>query len=470
MSWLEVLVVAIPGLPAAACLLLGAACAVGRTPGERGIARLTAAASTGGLLAALGVALGLALRGEAQLEVGLGRWFGVEGYGFEVKLLADALGLAFATVSAALLGVVGLFAAPYLHREPGFARFFFLLLVFASGVATTTLAGTIDLLFVGWELVGISSALLIAFFRERRDPQRNALRTFAVYRLCDAGLLAAAVLLHHVVHTADLRAAFGAGPWPAGPAGLEGPVATLLAGLLVLAALGKSAQVPFSGWLPRAMDGPTPSSAIFYGALSVHLGVYLLLRAGPLLERAPLASWALVAIGLASALHGTFVGRVQTDAKSALAYATITQVGLILAEIGLGLRGVPLVHALGHACLRTLQLLRAPSLLREHHQVEASLGVGSAPVAVGLEQLLPRPARAWFYRLALERGHHDALLVRVLVEPLLDLARRLDRFERAWLASLGGAEDAPAAEAPRHERALPLGVGAPSCEPAEGSP
>ncbi len=115
------------------------------------------------------------------------------------------------------------------------------------------------------------------------------------------------------------------------------------------------------------MEGPTPSSAIFYGALSVHLGAFLLLRVSPILEQSLLLSAAVVVIGLVSAIFAALAARVQTDIKSALAFASLTQVGIIVAEIGLGLRYIALIHIIGHACLRTLQLLRAPTLLHDYH-------------------------------------------------------------------------------------------------------
>ena len=119
---------------------------------------------------------------------------------------------------------------------------------------------------------------------------------------------------------------------------------------------------------------PTPSSAVFYGALSVHLGVFLLLRISPVLDSAPWLSVLVVVLGLATAAFACLAGRVQTDIKSALAFASLTQVGIIIAEIGFGLRYLALIHMLGHACLRTLQFIRAPSLLHDHHQLENAIG------------------------------------------------------------------------------------------------
>ncbi len=208
-----------------------------------------------------------------------------------------------------------------------------------------------------------------------------------------------------------------------------------------LAAAGKSALVPFSGWLPRAMEGPTPSSAVFYGALSVHLGAFLLLRVSPLLDACPPLAWCVVAIGLATAVFAYATGRVQTDIKSALCFASLSQVGIIVAEIGLGhwlpfLWYVALVHLLGHACLRTLQFVRAPTLLQDYHTLENAIGERlphSTPARAG------RPSRrgqAWLYRAALERGYLDALLKDQVVGRFIALFRRLDALERRWTDSL----------------------------------
>src|SRR5437588_148564 len=145
------------------------------------------------------------------------------------------------------------------------------------------------------------------------------------------------------------------GAWPDEHSSVLPQQAFLVGALLLIAAAGKSGLVPFSGWLPRAMEGPTPSSAVFYGALSVHLGAFLLLRVSPLLELSVPLCAMVVVLGLLTAVLAHLAGTVQTDIKSALSYASLTQVGIIVAEIGIGLRYIALIHLLGHACLRTLQ-------------------------------------------------------------------------------------------------------------------
>jgi NADH:ubiquinone oxidoreductase subunit 5 (subunit L)/multisubunit Na+/H+ antiporter MnhA subunit len=311
------------------------------------------------------------------------------------------------------------------------------LTLFGTGVELVTLADSLDMIFFGWELVGITSALLIAFFDERAGPVKHGLRAFITYRACDVGLLAAAVWLHHTASSADLVTTTD-GLW----AGLTTPAdvtATTVVGLLLCwAAMGKGAQVPFGGWLPRAMEGPTPSSAIFYGAISIHLGPYLLLRAAPILEQAPVAAGAVVIVGALTAAHATFVGRVQTDIKSALAYASMTQVGIIFVEIGLGFRFLAIAHIVGHACIRTLQLLRAPSLLHDHHHLESAVGSHLPRTGGHLERMVPSAIAPWLYRLALERGYFDSLLADHIIAPFVRLMRGVDAVEERWVAFIEG--------------------------------
>jgi len=208
--------------------------------------------------------------------------------------------------------------------------------------------------------------------------------------------------------------------------------------LLLVAAAGKSALVPFSGWLPRAMEGPTPSSAVFYGALSVHLGAFLLLRVSPLIERSTALAALVVALGLATAVFAYVCGTVQTDIKSALCFASLSQVGLIVAEIGLGFRYVALVHMIGHACLRTLQFVRAPTLLQDYHALENAIGARLPQGRAPWVRLRGHRLHGWLFRLALERGHLDALLMECAVTPFVRVFRRCDLLERRWTGFLSG--------------------------------
>src|SRR6185503_18043835 len=190
------------------------------------------------------------------------------------------------------------------------------------------LAGNVAVLFVGWELVGLSSALLVAFFQERPAAVSNAFRVISVYRISDAALLSAAVLLRHVAGTGSLSLLFGGSA--ASATTLSATNATFIAVLLIVAVGCKSALLPVSSWLPRAMEGPTPSSSVYYGSLSIHAGCFLLLRAAPLLEHATAARLLAGGLGAATAIFAAITPRVQSDVKSSLAYAALTQVGIIV--------------------------------------------------------------------------------------------------------------------------------------------
>jgi NAD(P)H-quinone oxidoreductase subunit 5 len=443
---LGVIVVAAPAI---LVTVLGVASLLNYRLAERVISRTCQAAIVSGLLASLGVLALMLTGGERHVAIELGEWVVLPGYDFSVKFLFDRLSVPLAILSFALCGTIGAFTSRYLHREPGFNRFFALYAIFLAGMVTASLAGTIETLFAGWELVGLSSALLVAFFQERPAPARNGLRVWAVYRVSDAALLVAAVVMHHVTRTGDFDRLFGAGPWPAGTAGVESRDALFIGLLLLVAAAGKSALVPFSGWLPRAMEGPTPSSAVFYGALSVHLGAFLLLRAGPLLIAAPMLAAAVVALGLVTAVYAYFAGSVQTDIKSALSFASLSQVGLIVAEIGLGCRYIALVHLLGHACLRTLQFIRAPSLLQDYRTLENAIG---RRLDAGARLATAGGWRAWLYRFSLERGYLDALLSDYVAGPFLRFFRRCEALERRWTEFLAGAPREP--ERPKLAAAL----------------
>jgi NADH-quinone oxidoreductase subunit L len=397
---------------------------LGWTPGERiltWITGLTFSASALGI-AALAWTVESVSNGAGGVAVTFGNWFAVESYHFPLVLMADRLSLPFLALAVVLSGLIGQFSATYLHRESGFLRFFLLLHLFAFGSLLAFAAGSFDLLAAGWEVVGITSVLLIAFFQLRTAPVENGLRVFGIYRACDIGLLVGIFLLHHWAGTASFDSGFPR---------LIGARAVIVCLLLLLAASGKAAQVPFSGWLPRAMEGPTPSSAIFYGAISIHAGAYLLLRAQPLLAQSTLASALVILIGAATALHGTIVGRASADAKTSLAYATLTQVGVIFIEIGLGWKWLAVAHILGNATVRTMQYLRAPSMLHDYHQMHSAIGEEVSPTGKQIENLLPERVQLWLYRWALDRGHLDTILDRWVIDPLMQASAQLAKLERA---------------------------------------
>jgi NAD(P)H-quinone oxidoreductase subunit 5 len=435
-----VLGVCVIATPALLLAVIGLAPLLARPLSEGAMARWTAGCVVCGLVAALLILATMLLSGSRYVPLELGDWVAItrEQFHFHLKFVFDRLSVPFTILTFILVGTIGAFASRYMHRESGYGRFFLYFAVFLLGMIVASLAGTIETLFLGWELVGLSSALLVAFFQERTAPVKNGERLWSVYRISDAAFLLAAVALHHVSGAGDFAELMGTGPWPEGEAALTSGQALSVGLLLLIACAGKSALVPFSGWLPRAMEGPTPSSAVFYGALSVHLGAFLLLRVSPILELSAWLSVAVTAVGLASAILAAISGRVQTDAKGALAFASLTQVGIITAEIGIGLRYIPLIHIIGHACLRTLQLLRAPSLLHDYHLLENAVG-GHLQQEEGLSQRwFPLAIRRYLYRTGLLRGQLDEALDRFVARPFVHAFRWCDRMERAWTGFLSG--------------------------------
>jgi NAD(P)H-quinone oxidoreductase subunit 5 len=421
------------GSPAVLFALLGGASLLNRPLPEKWTGTLAAAAMTISC-AALVVAFGVeGTTGGAQL-LSYGAWSSSHAGGIAIEFLVDRLSLAFAVLSAAIAGVVSAFSNRYLHREPGYNRYFVLLAMFVTGMLLVAIAGNVAVLLTGWEFVGLSSALLVAFFHERPAPVSNALRVLSVYRVSDAAMISAAVLLRHVAGTNSLSLLFG-DTRAASTLGLNGTNATVIAILLIVAVAGKSALLPFSSWLPRAMEGPTPSSAVYYGSLSIHAGCFLLLRAGPLLEQAPAARLLAGALGAATAVFAGITTRVQSDVKSSLAYASLTQVGIIILEIAIGWYTIAFLHLAGHACFRLLQFLSAPNVLHDLHGIEDAIGDRRAPVGRYVEAVTKGRVRRRLFLIALERGFLDSILDRVIVEPFIRIARQLTHLD-GWLCDV----------------------------------
>ncbi len=394
------------------------------------LSRITATTFCGSALALALIIWKLAItNGIPAVAVTFGNWFAAGDYRFPLVLMADRLSLPFLGMTVLLAGLIGQFSATYLHRDRGFVRFFLLLHLFAFGSLLAFAAGSFDLLVAGWEIVGITSVLLIAFFQQRPSPVENGLRVFAVYRACDIGLLVGVFAMHHWAGTALFAGVL---------ANLSGGRAATVCLLLLLAAAGKAAQIPFSGWLPRAMEGPTPSSAIFYGAISIHAGTYLLLRVEPLLAQSGTASVIVILIGIATAIYGTITGRASADAKTSLAYASLTQVGVVFVEIGIGWKALAVAHILGHAMVRTLQFLRAPSMLHDYHQIHSAIGGELSPAERHLEDVFPERVQLWLYRWALDRGHLDTILDRFLIHPLIRISRLFTRLDGLGVNRLRG--------------------------------
>ncbi len=275
----------------------------------------------------------------------------------------DKITAVFACLGAFITFLVARFSKYYLHRDEGFKRFFNTMLLFFFGYNITVFAGNFETLFIGWEFLGITSFLLIAFYRDRYLPVKNALKTISLYRLGDIGLILALWSCHHIWHeNITFVKLDNLELVQRNIADHYGAVIFLMI-MIVLAATIKSAQFPFSSWLPRAMEGPTTSSAVFYGSLSIHLGVFLLLRTYNYWASIDLVKVIVLLIGISTVIVATLIARVQSTVKTQIAYGSIAQIGLMFIEVAVGWHALALLHLTGNALLRTYQLLVSPSVL-----------------------------------------------------------------------------------------------------------
>src|SRR5687768_195502 len=264
--------------------------------------------------------------------------FKTTGYEFFIDFYFDKITAVYLLVGAFLTFLVTIYSRSYLHRENGYKRFFNSILLFYLGYNIVIFSGNLETLFIGWEILGVSSFLLIAFYRDRYLPVKNAVKVFSIYRIADVGIILAMWMSHHLWHENITFLKLSNYELVSAQLETHSLIGVFISLMILLSAAAKSAQFPFSFWLPRAMEGPTPSSAIFYGALSVHVGIYILLRTFPFWEHQLSVRILIGAIGLISSVIASGVARVQSSVKSQIAYSSIAQIGLIFIEVALGLK------------------------------------------------------------------------------------------------------------------------------------
>ncbi|HEX8278801.1 MAG TPA: proton-conducting transporter membrane subunit, partial [Segetibacter sp.] len=282
---------------------------------------------------------------------------------FFIDFYFDKTTAVFALVGSLIVLLVSIFSRYYLHRDEGFKRFFNTLLLFFTGYNFVIFSGNFETLFIGWEILGFCSFLLIAFYRDRYLPVKNALKVISIYRLGDVCLMLAMWMFHHLFHLNVTFLQLGEAAFIKEHLPQHTSLFIFSALMIVISAAAKSAMLPFSSWLPRAMEGPTTSSAIFYGSLSVHLGAYLLIRTYPFWENLIAIKVLIIVLGLATSFIASSIAKVQSTVKTQIAYSSITQIGLIFIEVALGFHTLALIHFAGNAFLRTYQLLVSPSVL-----------------------------------------------------------------------------------------------------------
>ena len=408
---MDALVVLIPLLPLVAAAIIGIGHLLGLISGE---ADENTTADIAGWAISMSCLLALALLGADLLgkntgSYTIGHWLNSDTLDVQLNFITSGFNVRLAALFSALLAIVIRFSMDYLHREAGYHRFFFILSLFAFAMLLLVLSGNAVGTFIGWEMAGLCSYFLIVYAYDRPVAAANATRVFVTNRIGDAGFILGVGLSYawidsinwSVINTASVQSTPGE--------------ATAIALCFAVAAFAKSAQLPFTPWLARAMEGPTPSSAIFYGAVMVHAGVYLIILLRPVFEHAPLAMAVVGIVGLMTAVYGFVVGLTQTDVKSSLIFATSGQLGLMFMECGLGFWQLAAWHLCAHAVVRGYQFLTAPSLM---HNVR------------GLEtDLLPRSVPTWIYVASLQRFWLDQITDWALVKPVRGLAHDLSYFD-----------------------------------------
>ncbi len=355
-------------------------------------------------------------------------------YSFVLDFYFDRISATYLIVGAILTFLVTLYSRYYMHREKGYKRFFNTILFFYLGYILAILSGNMETLFIGWEILGISSFLLIAFYRDRYLPVKNAVKVFSIYRIGDVGLILAMWMSHHLWHENITFLKLSNETLVHDHLASHSLIGAFIALMFLLSAAAKSAQLPFSSWLPRAMEGPTPSSAIFYGSLSVHLGVFLMLRTFPFWEEQISIRVLIALMGLASSVVATGIARVQSSVKSQIAYSSIAQIGLIFIEIAAGLEMIAMIHFAGNAFLRTYQLLVSPSvvsyLIREQFY-------NFKPRPETIEDSFPKRMAYTIYLMCLKEWNLDSMLYRYFWNPLKWVGRKMEFITLKRLVWIG---------------------------------
>jgi NADH-quinone oxidoreductase subunit L len=352
----------IPALPLVGfCILL----LVGKRIGEPLSGYLATAMVGGSFLAAVGVFLSLVGKSEAERAFTLTMFSWIPSLGVNAALLVNPLSIIMVLFVTGIATLIHIFAIGYMHGDPRFPRFFTYLNLFVFSMLMLVLADNFVLMFLGWEGVGACSYLLISFWFEKNSAATAGKKAFVVNRIGDFGLMGAMFLIFQ--HTGSLQ--YNQVFRIIEEKGMSTGTATAICALLFVGACGKSAQLPLYVWLPDAMEGPTPVSALIHAATMVTAGVYLMVRVHPLLELAPNVLKVVAWVGALTALFAATIATSQNDIKKVLAYSTISQLGYMFLAVGVGANIAAIFHMVTHAFFKALMFLGAGSVIHGMHGV-----------------------------------------------------------------------------------------------------
>jgi len=374
------LLVLVPALPLAAFLLL--------VMGGRRWPRAAVPAIGVGLPLAAAVTASVVAGALFYLPAGrpqvytqtLWTWMHVGDFAPEIGLRLDALSCVMMLVVAWVGLLILIYSARFMADEEGYGRFFAYMNLFVASMLVLVLADNLLLLYLGWEGVGMCSYLLIGFWYKDPANGRAAMKAFIVTRVGDASMMAGLLLIFASLGTLDIQDVMhrAAAQWPVGSATAVAAAALLLGG-----AVGKSAQIPLQTWLPDAMAGPTPTSALIHAATMVTAGVYLVARTHALFALAPPVMIAVAVIGAATLLVAGFSAATQSDIKRVLAYSTISQIGYMFVALGVGAWSAAIFHFVTHALFKSLLFLGAGAIILALHHEHNMMKMG------GLRRAMP---------------------------------------------------------------------------------
>ena len=359
------LIPVIPGLGAAINGLFG----------KRLGQRLSGALACGSVAASFLIALGFfftVFLGEggasARVEQSLFSWIPSMGVDWAYRL--DSLSMVMILVVTGIGLLIHIYSLGYMSHDGGFSRFFAYLNLFTFFMLNLVLGANMLLMFIGWEGVGLCSYLLIGFWFERPAAAQAGKKAFIVNRIGDAGFILAVMLTFVTFGTLDFYGVMG----EIGASDMHGGVLTAIGMLLFVGAAGKSAQIPLYVWLPDAMEGPTPVSALIHAATMVTAGVYMVARSGVLFSHAPAAMALVATVGAVTALFAASIALFQNDIKKVLAYSTVSQLGYMFLGAGVGAFGAAIFHLMTHAFFKACLFLGSGSVIHAMEHAEHAAG------------------------------------------------------------------------------------------------
>ena len=351
----------------------------GRRLGDPTAGYVAAAMVFGSFAAAVATWFDLLGRPEADRSevVTLFSWMPVGDLGVDMALLADPLSIAMVLFVTGIAGLIHLFAVGYMHGDPKFSKFFMYLNLFVTAMVVLVLGENLLVTFLGWEGVGVCSYFLISFWHTRDSAATAGKKAFITNRVGDLGVMLAMFLIFGAIGSLSYSALNSAAETGA----LATSTATAIALLLFLGAAGKSAQLPLYFWLPDAMEGPTPVSALIHAATMVTAGVFVLVRVNPVIAVAePWAASTIAWVGVITALFAATIAVSQTDIKKVLAYSTVSQLGLMVLAVGVGGYVAAIFHMITHAAFKALLFLGSGSVIHGMHEEQDMRKMGALRV------------------------------------------------------------------------------------------